>query len=173
MKSIIHLSLIFLFSVSGFAQSINSGKSEVTFEIGNLGFNTVEGKFKKMSGDIIFSPSDLSNANFDVCVDASTVDTNSRKRDEHLKNEDFFHVEKYLKICYRSKSVTKQGDKYLTKGELTMHGVTKQVEIPFDYSDNTFTGSLIVNRYDYNIGSQTSKFMVSEEAEIEIVCVID
>jgi len=173
MKLIINTIFILLASLSGYAQSINSGKSEVTFEIGNLGFNTVEGSFKKMTGEVKFNPSDLSNAIFDVCIDASTIDTDSRKRDEHLKNEDFFDVEKYPKICFQSESITKTAGKYLTKGKLTMHGVTKQIEILFTYLDKEFEGAFTVNRYDYNIGSQTSKFMVSEEAEIRIVCVID
>ena len=171
MKLVIFIAL--LLSFSGFAQTISSGKSEVSFEIGNLGFNTVEGTFKKMTGDIKFNASELTSASFDVCVDASTINTKRKKRDDHLKNEDFFHVEKYPKICFKSESVTKQGENYLTKGKLTMHGITKQVEILFTYNSKTFMGSLTVNRYDYNIGSQTSKFMVSEEAEIKIVCVVN
>ena len=171
MKTNVTIFLVLFLSLSGIAQSINSSKSEVIFEIGNLGFNTVEGKFKKMSGEVTFNPNNLSRASFDVCVSASTIDTNSRKRDEHLKNEDFFHVEKYPKICFKSQSVSRKDDGYLVKGKLTMHGVTKNVEIPFSHNENTFIGTLTVNRYDYNLGSQTSKFMVSEEAEIQIVCV--
>ncbi len=173
MKSIINIFIAVLISLSGFAQTINAGKSLVSFEIGNLGFNTVDGTFKKMTGEVKFSPSDLSSSSFDICIDASTVDTDSRKRDEHLKNEDFFDVEKHPKICFKSEIITKQDGKYITKGKLTMHGVTKQVEIPFSYSNNTFRGSLTVNRYDYEIGMKTSKFMVSENAEITIVCVVN
>jgi polyisoprenoid-binding protein YceI len=172
MKLFINI-IVLLASLSGFAQGINSGKSEVTFEIGNLGFNTVEGSFKKMSGDIKFDSSDLSNASFDVCIDASTIDTDSRKRDEHLKNEDFFDVEKYPKICFVSESIVKSNKLYLAKGRLTMHGVTKQIEMLFTYEDEAFSGSITVNRYDYNLGSQTSKFMVSEEVEVKIVCVLN
>lgn len=173
MKFIINIFLVHLLSVSSFAQTINNSKSVVNFEIGNLGFNTVEGTFKKMTGEIKFDPADLSSASLDVCVDASTVDTKSKKRDDHLKNEDFFHIEKYANICFKSESVVKKGDEYVAKGKLTMHGVTKQVEILFTYSAKTFTGSLTVNRYDYKIGAQTSKFMVSEEAVIEIICAIN
>ncbi len=173
MRYIISIFFTLFVSLLGIAQSINSSKSEVTFEIGNLVFNTVEGKFKKMTGEVIFKASDLSAARFDVCVDASTIDTGSRKRDDHLRNEDFFDVKQYPKICFQSNTISKKGKNYLAKGKLTMHGITKKVEIPFSYSNKTLKGSLTVNRYDYNIGLSTSKFMVSKETEIEIICVID
>lgn len=173
MKVIINTCIALLLGVSSFAQTINSNKSVVNFEIGNLGFNIVDGTFKKMTGEVIFNSSELSKANFDVCVESSTVNTRNKKRDNHLKKEDFFDVEKYPKICFKSESITIRAGEYLSKGKLTMHGISKQIEIPFAYVDNTFTGSFTVNRYDYNIGSQTSKMMVSQKVEIEIVCVMN
>jgi len=165
--------LVLSISLTALSQHINSGKSEVNFEVGNLGFNTVDGRFKKMDGMIVFNPNDLSSASFNVCLDASMIDTKNKKRDDHLKNEDFFSVEKYPEICFKSESITKQKESYLVKGKLTMCGVTKLIEIPFTYISKTFSGSFTINRYDYNVGTSTSKFMVSEDVAITIVCVVE
>jgi polyisoprenoid-binding protein YceI len=173
MQPILRILAVIIISHPAYSQTINMTKSKVTFEIGNFGFNTVEGSFEKMSGDIIFDLLDLANSKFDVCVEASTINTKSKKRDNHLKNEDFFDTDKYPKICFLSESISKKEEKYLAQGKLSLHGVTKTVEIPFVFSASTFTGTLIINRYEFNLGSTTSKFMVSEETEIKIICVLN
>lgn len=175
MKKIIIISLALV--LSGFnlinAQTINSEKSVVSFEIGNMKFKTVEGTFTGMTGDIEFDIDELINARFEVCIDAATVNTGNKKRDDHLRNEDFFHVEQYPEICFTSASIRKAGSEYLTKGTLSMHGVKKTVEIPFSFVDNTFTGRLSLDRFDYNIGEGTNTFMVAKEVVLTIVCVVD
>lgn len=171
----IGLVLSFVLALSGWinAQTINSQKSIVNFEIGNMKVKTVEGTFGGMKGDLVFDVSDLVNSHFKVCIDAATVNTDNEKRDDHLRNEDFFYVEKHPEICFTSISISKTGDAYITKGELEMHGVTKIVEIPFTFDDNKFTGRLSVNRFDYKIGEGTNTMMVSEEVSLEIICVVE
>lgn len=152
---------------------INTEKSNVTFELSNLKFNTVEGSFAGMKGEITFDKNDLSVCDFNVCIDASTVDTKNSKRDEHLRKEDFFDVEKYPTICFESKSVSKTDSGFSTKGELTMHGSTREVEIPFTFDGTTFKGQLTLNRLDYKIGESYGSFMVGKKVELEIVCVVE
>lgn len=165
------LMFVFLASI-GSAQTIDTQNSKVNFEIGNMKVNTVEGTFQGMTGKIIFDPADLSTAQFEVCVDAVSVNTGSEKRDDHLRNEDFFDVEKFPTICISANSIVKKDEGFLLAGELTMHGVTKNIEIPFTFASNTFKGAFEVSRFDYLIGEDTSKFMVSEDVEISIVCVV-
>jgi len=152
------------------AQTIDSKASKVEFEIGNMKVMNVEGSFTGMQGDIVFNPSNLSQSKFNVCIDAATINTENEDRDAHLKNEDFFDVNKYPKICFESTSISNKGDQFLAKGKLTMHGVTKLVEIIFTYKDKTFIGELTVNRFDYKVGEDTGTFMVSEDAELTIIC---
>lgn len=152
------------------AQSIDTENSLVKFSISNMKWRTVEGTFGGMKGDIKFNPTDLANSSFNVCIDPATVNTGIEKRDDHLKNEDFFNVEKYPEICFKSIEITKTSNGYVTKGELTMHGVTKQVEINFTFNNNTFTGNLTLNRFDYNVGENMKKFVAGEEAQLEIIC---
>ena len=154
------------------AQTINTEQSSVLFEISNMKFKTVKGTFSGMTGDLIFTPSDLENASFNVCIDAASVDTGSKKRDKHLQKEDFFDVEKYPTICFVSSSVQQVGSTYVVKGQLSMHGVSKEMEIPFTFTNNTFKGEIEVNRIDYKVGG-TGTFMVGNETKITIICVMD
>ena len=154
------------------AQSINSEKSIVNFEVSNMGFNTVEGTFKGMTGEIVFDGSNLVMSSFKVCVDANTVFTENEKRDAHLKKEDFFNTSKFPTICFVSNSISKSEEVYVVKGMLEMHGITLKVEIPFTYENEIFKGRFLINRLDYKVGEGTGPFMVGNEVEMEIICVI-
>ena len=91
-----------------------------------------EGVFKKwnVSGDI--NPDDFTKSNIQVTVDVASVDTDSKKRDDHLREEDFFFVKKYPKATFKSTSITqgKGKNQYLVKGKLTIRGVTKSISMP-------------------------------------------
>lgn len=153
-------------------QTINASSSKVNFEISNMGFKTVEGSFSGMSGTVNFQPSNLNNSTLEVCIDAKTVDTDNETRDEHLSKEDFFYVEKYPSICFKSTSISKSETGYLAKGTLTMRGVSKEVSIPFTYSNNTFNGSLEIDRTNYKVGSDGG-FMVGKTVQLTIICALN
>ena len=158
---------------------INSQLSKVDFKIGNMGFMSVEGSIGGMKGDLKFDANNLNASFFDVTIDPASIDTESEKRDEHLKNEDFFNVEKYLTVHFKSTEVLKKDDAYLAKGYLTLHGVKKMVEIPFSIETNgsqkTFKGEFEVDRNDYNLGTEaySGSFMVDDIAEVVITCVFN
>jgi len=173
MKQLSIIVLLVLSAPTIFGQPINSAASLVEFEIKNMKFRTVDGTFAGMQGTVQFDLANLESSRFDVCIDASTINTGKKKRDDHLRNEDFFHVEKYPNICYSSKSIAKNENAYITRGNLTMNGVTRAVEIAFTISDNTFTGTLTLNRLDYNVGEGTGTFMVGDEVSATITCIIE
>lgn len=127
-----HISALALMISSLFinAQTINKTESKVEFEVSNMGVRTVEGTFTGMEGTVVFNESDLKNSNFYVCVSAGSINTESEKRDEHLKNEDFFEVVKFPNICFESSAITETDDGYLAKGKLTMHGITLEASLP-------------------------------------------
>ncbi|MFT6150534.1 MAG: polyisoprenoid-binding protein YceI [Saprospiraceae bacterium] len=156
-------------------QKISETKSSVSFTIGNMRINTAEGTFTGMKGEVDFDEKNLKTSSFGVTIDAATVKTDSEKRDNHLKNEDFFDVKKYPTITFKSSAVvrSKKEGYYIAKGKLTMHGVTKDVKIPFTYGNKTFKGRLKVKRLDYGVGADTGTFMVSDEAVINITCVTE
>lgn len=167
-KFIYSIGMVILAITGAQAQQLNTAKSEVTFEIDNMKWKTVEGSFSGMKGDVVFDVNNLKASNFNVCIDAASVDTDNEKRDEHLKTEDFFDVSKYPTICFKSTSIVKTKEGYKAIGKLTMHGVTLEEEIAFTYTYNVFTGTLAVERYAYKIGEDTGEFMVGNEVKLQI-----
>ena len=155
------------------SQDINQEKSTVSFEISNMGLNTVEGKFKGMKGKVQFDPNKLSTAKFEVCVDASSVKSGIGKRDESLRSKDFFFVSKYPQICFKSKQISKKGSAYEVTGDLLIKGISKEVTIPFVKEQNSLKGRLSINRFDFNIGTEYGSFSIGKEAEIEIICTLN
>lgn len=154
-----------------YGQNINTSNSEVSFKVKNMKFNTVEGTFTNMTGAVDYNGTTINHIN--ACVLASTVNTNSKKRDKHLRNEDFFNVEIYPEICFESTEITTKNNKHIAKGTLNLHGVSKSVEIPLTIKDKEITGELKINRLDYNVGESTGTFMVGNEITIYISCVIE
>lgn len=173
MKTIYLIFTLLFATIMANAQAINSAKSMVKFSIDNMKVNTVNGTFSGMKGAIVFNENDLENSSFNVSVDAKTVNTENEKRDTHLKNEDFFNVDIYPEIRFLSTSIIKTPKGYKTTGNLTLHGVTKPIEIILTYQNKTFKGQLTINRLDYKLGESTNSFMVGKETEIEIICSIE
>lgn len=161
------------------AQSINKEKSIIEFKIGNMGLGSVEGTIQGMKGEINFNPKDLSNSSFDVVIDPASIDTDNEKRDTHLKDEDFFFVKKYLTIRFKSTKIIKKENGYVAIGKLTMHGVTKEINLPFNVATNgsshTFLGEIEINRDDYNLGTEefSGGFMVGKTADVKIKCIYE
>jgi len=153
------------------AQTINTDKSKVKFHITGGGIFKVKGTFTGMAGDFNLNTDALENSNFNICIDAATINTKNKKRDAHLRDPDFFDVEKYPTVCFESNAVKKTGAGFTTSGRLTIHGVTKEVDIPFTFENNTFTGELVVNRFDYDLGKDFGTMRVGTEATITIICV--
>jgi len=173
MKNILLLFSLFVFHFTAISQTIDNEKSIVNFKIGNMGgMNNVKGTFTGFSGNVKFDPTQLENSKIDVCIDAASINTGNKKRDDHLRSEDFFEVEKHSKICFTSEQIIKHPQGFVAKGKLKMHGVTLTVEIPLVFENNKLTGLLTVNRFDYKVGEDTGTFMVGADVEIVIQCVL-
>jgi polyisoprenoid-binding protein YceI len=98
-----------------------------------MGISTVRGTFTKVGGVVVDDPSDRSKASVDVTIDASSVDTRVEMRDKDLRSDHFFDVAKYPTITFKSKRVEAAGaGKLKVTGDLTMHGVTKEVVLDVD-----------------------------------------
>jgi polyisoprenoid-binding protein YceI len=160
------------FSNMGLAQNIDTDRSKVTFKIKNLGINTVKGSFTGMQGNLNFNAENVINSSFNVCIEASSVETGINKRDEHLRSEDFFHVSKYPEICFESNSVSKTESGFETTGLLKVHGVEKEKTIQFTKEDNTLRGTFDLNRLEFNVGQNIGTFTADEDVEVTITCVI-
>ncbi|HYH55838.1 MAG TPA: YceI family protein [Anseongella sp.] len=165
-----------------FAQStwkVDPAHSKLTFSVTHLGIADVAGLFKTFDASIVSSEEDFSDAVFELSADAASIDTEVEKRDNHLKSADFFEVEKFPEITFKSTSIKKAGkDKYKLSGNLTMHGVTKPVTMDLWYRGSVenpqdkskiagfqLTGTL--KRSDFNIGAKFAPPMLSDEVFIK------
>ena len=131
--------------------------SEIGFKIRNFGVN-VNGSFKGLQGKIIFFPDSLGASHFNVTIQVKTINTGIDQRDNHLRSEDYFEVEKYPVIHFVSTQVTTSTKKeyFFVFGKLTIKDVTKEISFPFKAtpkeSDILFEGEFTLNRRDYNVG---------------------
>jgi len=120
--------------------SIDPMHSDVQFKIKHLVISTVSGSFKTFSGEAVTEGEGFDNASINFTIDPASVDTNQPMRDGHLKNADFFDVEKYPTITFKSTSFKKSGENYKLVGDLTMHGVTKPVDLDVEYGGSEKDG---------------------------------
>lgn len=112
---------------------IDPGHSEVSFTIRHM-VSQVRGRFKDFSGTINMDPKAPQKSSVDFTIKATSVDTANDDRDKHLRKADFFDVEKYPEITFKSDSVQPAGkDKYNVTGTLTMHGVSKKITLPVTF----------------------------------------
>lgn len=162
------LILLALGSQSTNAQNLNSTESKVDFYISNFGFNSVNGTIYNLSGNADFNETQLELCSFDVCLDLSSINTGNEKRDAHLLTEDFFNVQKYPKACFVSQQVIAYEDGFLVTGTMSINGIERVMDIPFAYANKTFTGSLEMDRMDFNIGSKGG-FMVGRIVKLNII----
>jgi polyisoprenoid-binding protein YceI len=107
--------------------NIDTSHSAVHFTVRHLVVSKVRGVFGKFSGTIDLDTDNIENSSVAVQIDAASIDTREPKRDDHLRSADFFEVEKFPTLDFKSTSVKKQGDDLAVTGDLTIHGVTKSV----------------------------------------------
>lgn len=114
------------------AYAIDKAHSTIGFSVEHYGINMVTGRFNDFTGAVMYDPADVSKSSVKFSAMATSVDTAVARRDDHLRGEEFFDVAKYPTIEFASSKIEKKGDgTFVAHGNLTMHGVTKAIEIPF------------------------------------------
>jgi polyisoprenoid-binding protein YceI len=118
----------------GFAQvsgwQIDSAHTAAQFSVRHMMVSNVRGQFGKTTGGARFDPKDPAKATVEASVDVASIDTREPRRDAHLKSADFFDVQKFPAMTFRSKRVEAAGAGRLKLvGDLTMHGVTREVTL--------------------------------------------
>lgn len=107
--------------------------SAAHFSIRHMMISNVRGDFGKLSGTVNYDGKNLAGAKVDAKIDAKSINTSEAKRDEHLRGKDFFDVEKFPDITFKSTKIKAAGKgKFQMTGDLTMHGVTKPVTLDVD-----------------------------------------
>jgi polyisoprenoid-binding protein YceI len=113
---------------------IDPAHTSVVFGASHMGFSYVYGRFNKVSGGYVLEPDNPEGSQFELSIDASSVDTNNQKRDDHLRSPDFFNVKQFPVISFQSTGIkVEKGEKgpvYNITGNLTIHGVSREVTLP-------------------------------------------
>jgi polyisoprenoid-binding protein YceI len=176
-----------LSSASAYAQtskwSIDPAHSSVNFEILHMGVSHVRGAFSSVKGIVTLDDKDITKSSVDATIDTTTVSTGVEMRDKDLKSSNFFDVEKYPSMTFKSTSVTKAAGKLQLIGDLTLNGVTKSVTLDFDgpASPRTIQGKTIsgvsasgtIKRSDFNFGAPKFNAMLGNEVKFTIDVEID
>lgn len=108
--------------------NIDTAHSNAGFAVRHMMISNVKGDFSNVKGTVEYDGKNISSIKVDANIDVSSVNTNDKGRDEHLRKADFFDTEKYPKMTFKSKKVKALGKgKFALTGDLTMKGVTKEV----------------------------------------------
>jgi Uncharacterized conserved protein len=105
---------------------IDTAHSSANFTIKHMMIAKVHGGFEKLSGSLVLDASDITKSSIEASIDAASINTREPQRDTHLKSADFFDVEKYPTLNFKSKKVERDGDDLKVTGDLTIHGITKE-----------------------------------------------
>ncbi len=146
----------------GVSYTVDPMHSGVTFKISHLGLSWVHGRFDDLAGQFTVDPQNASNCSFEFEAKTESVDTNNRKRDDHLRSPDFFNAKQFPAITFKSTSVRPGQNGYEVTGDLTLHGVTKPVtfllsggktaEFPKGVHRTGYSAEFSINRTEFGIG---------------------
>jgi polyisoprenoid-binding protein YceI len=134
--------------------------SEVGFAVRHMMVSKVRGKFTTFSGQIVTGENPLESS-VTAEIELASIDTGAQQRDDHIRSADFFEVETYPTMTYRSTGIRTDGDDYIVDGELTLKGVTKQVPLtlelngfgpdPYGGTRAGFTATTEINRREFGV----------------------
>ncbi|HSC35056.1 MAG TPA: YceI family protein [Thermodesulfobacteriota bacterium] len=165
------------------AYVIDPDHSQVLFKVKHMGISTVTGRFDLIEGSYTFDDTDISKSSVETTITTASINTNKQKRDDHLKSPDFLDVTKNPTITFKSKEVKKgDGEDFIIVGDLTINGVTKQVELDAEYGGKAqdpmgnertaFTAETKIDRKDFGITwnktLDSGGLVVGDDVKIEL-----
>ena len=182
MSRVVWMLALLAISISATAQvetwKIDPAHSAAQFSVRHLGISTVRGAFTKVSGSVQYDPKDVTKSSLDAAIEATSIDTRVEMRDNDLRSPNFFDVQKYPTITFKSKRVEAAGDgKLKVTGDLTIHGTTKEVVLDLegpsapvkDPRGNDHMGASAttkVNRKDFGVSGAPT--MVGDDVTITL-----
>jgi polyisoprenoid-binding protein YceI len=163
---------------------IDPAHSSAQFSVRHMMISNVKGEFTKVSGTVTYDPDDPGASKVEATIDVASLHTRDEQRDGHLKSADFFDAANFPEIKFVSKSVAPHGDdELLVKGDMTIHGVTKEVTLhvegptpemkdPWGNVKAGATAAAKINRKDFglvwNVALETGGLLVGEDVAISL-----
>ncbi|HEX6915449.1 MAG TPA: YceI family protein [Chitinophagaceae bacterium] len=177
--AIIAFLLLSAFSYATYTWTNDDAHSQVQFTVTHLGIADVTGTINDFDAKITTTKADFSDAVFEFTGKVASLDTRVEARNNHLKSADFFDAAQYPLISFKSNSLKKAGkNKFKVTGDLTLHGITKQVSLDLVYRGSVVnamnqkqtTGFQVtgtIKRSDFNLGNGFPPPMISNEVRIK------
>jgi polyisoprenoid-binding protein YceI len=163
--------------------NLDTVHSGINFSVRHMVVSKVRGRFAKFTGNIELDESDLARSVVEATIDASSIDTGTAQRDDHLRSADFFDVEHFPQIRFRSTRIEKLGrEQYRLTGQLTIRDVSREIALDVEYGGRGkdpwgnervgFTAKAAFDRKDFGLGwnqiLETGGVLVSDRVEIEL-----
>ena len=163
--------------------NLDTVHSGINFSVRHMVVSKVRGRFTKFTGNVELDESDFARSTVEATIDASSLDTGTAQRDEHLRSADFFDVEHFPQIRFRSTRIEKVGgDRYRLTGDLTIRDVTRPIALDAEYGGRGkdpwgnervgFTAKGTFDRKDFGLKwnqvLETGGVLVSDRGEIEL-----
>ncbi|MGW2252158.1 YceI family protein [Kitasatospora sp. NPDC001660] len=161
--------------------AIDTAHSEVGFSVRHAMVTNVKGRFTDYDGKLHLDGTTPGNSTAELVIKVASIDTNQAQRDEHLRTGDFFAVDAYPEIRFRSTSTERlRGDSYRMTGELTIKDTTRPIVLDLDFTGSAtdaygaarvgFEGTTVVNRTDfgltYNAALETGGVLIGEKVKL-------
>ncbi len=162
---------------------VDNAHTAIEFSARHMMVSTVRGHFNEFSGEVELDPDDLGKSRASATIKAASIDTREPSRDAHLRSADFFDVEKYPDLTYRSTAIESLGgNRYRVAGELTICGTTRPLELQVDFLGLEkspygvrvagFEAVGMISRKDFgltwNVGLETGGWLVGDEIRIRV-----
>ncbi len=168
--------VIFAFPSFGQTFRFEDERSKVAFTVKNFGLN-VNGKLGGLEGIFTLHEVNIEKSYFEATVQGNTIDTGIALRDKHLRQKNYFDVEKYPVIRIASTGISKRGNQFIADAVVTIRNITKRVSIPFtiekDQSRMILKSNFTLNRLDFDVGGKSFSMDDSVQVRLEIAGAID
>jgi polyisoprenoid-binding protein YceI len=163
--------------------NLDTVHSGINFSVRHMVVSKVRGRFARFSGSVALDEGDLTRSTVEATIEASSIDTGTAQRDDHLRSADFFDVEHFPQIRFRSTGIEKQGtERYRMTGELTIRDVSREIALEVEYGGRGkdpwgnervgFTAKGAFDRKDFglkwNQALETGGVLVSDRVELEL-----
>jgi polyisoprenoid-binding protein YceI len=161
---------------------LDASHSGIHFSVRHMVVAKVRGQFEKWEGSLELDTNDLAKSSVSVTIDAASIDTKDAKRDEHLRSADFLDTAKFPSLTFKSKRVEAAGEKLKIAGDLTIHGVTREVILDAEFAGRAkdpwggeragFSATTRVDRKDFglvwNVALEAGGILVGDHVDIGI-----
>lgn len=163
--------------------NIDTTHSGINFSIRHMVVSKVRGRFTKYSGTLNLSDDDLTQSTIDVAIEAASIDTGTVQRDDHLRSPDFFDVQKYPELRFRSTAIERvEEERYRVRGQLTIRDTSREVTLDVEYGGRAkdpwgndrvgFLAKTSLDRKDFGLGwnqvLEAGGVLVGDRVEIEL-----